>query len=289
MGDKTPATTTQNQTTNSTTNPWSDATPLLQSLIGKYSGLSTDPTAAQTAATGNLVNAASTVPSFTPQATGAVNSTFGNAGMLSSSLDTLKSNLGATASGANLDPYKTPGFGDAIDTATSDISKAVKSVYAGSGRAPSGAGSFAGSLGRGLTQGIAPIIQSQANQNQQNMLTANQVLSGAGINTSGAINASTAAGLSGAGMLPAVATAPAATQLSAATAQQQLPYQNLMAQLQAAGLLGGMGSTTQSTGNATGTMTPANNPLMNILGGITAGAGLLGSAAGTGGIKSLFG
>src|ERR1043166_1679576 len=144
MGDKTPATTTQNQNSNSTTqtNPWSAATPLLQSLIDKYSSLNTGPTGAQTDAAGNLVSAASGVPSFAPQATGAVNATFGNAGMLNANLDAIKGNLGATASGANLDPYKTPGFGDAINTAMSDITKNVKAQYAGSGRDPSGAGSF---------------------------------------------------------------------------------------------------------------------------------------------------
>lgn len=281
MGDKTPATTTQNQTQNgtSTTNPWSDATPLLQSLIGKYSGLSTDPTAAQTDAAGNLVSAAGAVPSFAPQAAGAVNSTFGNAGMLSGNLDTLKANLGATASGANLDPYSTPGFGDAINTAMSDITKQVKGTYAASGRDPAGAGSFAGSLGRGLTQGIAPIVQQQANTNTANMLNANNTLFGAGVNTAGALNSNTAAGLAGAAALPGVAMAPAAAQAGAANAQQQLPYQNLLAQLQAAGMLGGMGgqSTTAGTSSGVGTQTPANNPLMNILGGVTAGAGLIGA------------
>lgn len=273
MGDKTPATTTQSQS--STTNPWSEATPLLQSLIGKYSSLNTDPTAAQTAGAQSLVDAAGTTPSFAPQAAGAVGNTFGNAGMLNQSYGDIKNNLGATASGANLDPYSTPGFGDAIKTAMSDITNQVKGVYAGSGRDPSGAGSFAQSLGRGLTQGIAPTIAAQSNVNTGNMLNANNTLFNAGQTTVGGLNSNTAAGLAGAGMLPGLTTAPAATQLAAANAQQQLPYANLQQMLAAAGMLGGMGSS--STGNATGTQTPANNPLMNILGGVSAGAGLLGA------------
>lgn len=287
MGDKTPATTTQNQnqTQNSTSqsNPWSAATPLLNNLITKYQGTNTDPTAAQTSATSNLVDAASGVPSFAPQATSAVNSTFGNAGMLNSNLDTLNKNLGATASGANLDPYSTPGFGDAIKTAMSDITNQVKSTYAGSGRDPSGAGSFAGSLGRGLTQGIAPIVQNQSNINTGNMLAANNTLYNAGNSTVGALNANTGAALGGAGMLPGIATAPATAQLGAANAQQALPYQNLLAQLQAAGMLGGMGSSSTSsgtsTGTATGTQTPANDPLANWIGAGTAAAGIAGSFA----------
>ena len=288
MGDKTPATTTQQQSGTSTTNPWSEATPLLQNLIAKYSGTSTDPTANQTAATGNLVNAASGIPNFTPQVTGAVNSTFGNAGMLSGNLDTLRANLGATASGANLDPYKTPGFGDAIKTSMDDITKQVKGVYAGSGRDPTGAGSFAGSLGRGLTQGIAPTIAAQSNINTGNMVDANKTLFNAGTGTVGALNSNTAAGIAGAGAIPGIALAPATAQVGAANAQQSLPYQNLLEQLKAAGILGGMGGQTASNQSGTGTQTPANNPLMNILGGVTAGAGLLGSLSGTGGIKSLW-
>lgn len=281
MGSKTPATTTQNQNqvTNSSTNPWSDATPLLQSLIGKYSGLSTDPTSAQTNAAGNLVSAASNVPSFAPQAAGAVSNAFNSAGMLGNNLDDLKKNLGLTASGANLDPYKTPGFGDAIKTSMDDITKQVKGVYAASGRDPSGAGSFAGSLGRGLSQGIAPTIAAQSNINTGNMLKANDTLFNAGVGTSGALNSNLASSLAGAGMIPSLALAPGNAQFGAANIQQALPYQNLLAQLQAAGMLGGMGGTSSgtSTGTATGTQTPANDPFMNILGGVTAGAGLVGA------------
>lgn len=281
MGSKTPATTTQNQNqnTSTTTNPWSAATPLLQNLITKYSGLSTDPSAAQTAASGNLVDAASDIPSFLPNATTAINNTFGNAGMLNRNLDAITQNLGGTARGDNLDPYKTPGFADAIQTAMGDITKQVKGVYAGSGRDPSGAGSFAGSLGRGLTQGIAPTIAAQSNVNTGNMLNANNTLYNAGNTTVGALNSNTAAGLAGAGMIPGLTMAPAQAQVGAANAQQALPYQNLLAQLQAAGMLGGMGGSSTGTGtmSGTGTMTPANDPMTNIIGGATAAAGLAGA------------
>lgn len=281
MGSKTPATTTQNQeqSSASTTNPWSAATPLLEGLISKYSGLNTGPTANQTAATNNLVASAGGVPNFAPQATGAVNATFGNAGMLNSNLDAINKNLGATARGENLDPYSTPGFGDAIQTAMGDITDRVKGVYAGSGRAPSGAGSFAGSLGRGLTEGIAPTIAAQSNANTSNMLNANNTLYNAGNTTVGALNSNTAAGLAGAGAVPGLAMAPATAALSAANAQQMLPYQNLLAQLQAAGMLGGMGGSSTSTGTSSGrgTQTPANDPMANIIGGVSAGAGLIGA------------
>lgn len=277
MGSKTPATTTQNQTSFSQSNPWSEATPLLKDLISKYGAQNTALTGAQGDATTNLINAASGLRNFSPEASTAVGNTFGNVGMLNTAYDTIKGNLGGIASGAGLNPYETPGFGDALSTLTSDITKNVKGVYAGSGRAPSGAGSFAGSLGRGLTQGLAPVVQSQFNTNMGNMLNANNTLYNAGNSTVGALNSNTLAALQGAGMIPAIGTGGAKAQVEAANTAQNLPFDNLLKQLQAAGILGGMGGTTYSNQSGTGTQTPANDPLSNWIGGITAGAGLIGA------------
>lgn len=282
MGQNTPATTTQN----TSTSPWSQATPLLNNLIGAYGSTPLGATSNETAAANNLVSAAGATPNYGSTAASGVNTLFGNAntapqvGMLTGGLSTLQGNLGSTASGSNLNPYTTPGFGDALNTLTQDITNNVKGVYAASGREPSGSGSFAQSLGRGLMQGEAPVVQSQYNTNEANMLNANSMLENAGVNTAGGLNStagtanqSVLAGLQGAGLLPSIYTAPATSQLQAAQTQQQLPYAALQSALTPYSVLGGMGS--QSTG--VGTQTPANNTLMNILGGATAGAGLLGS------------
>jgi hypothetical protein len=60
-------------------------------------------------------------------------------------------------------PYNTPGFSDAINTMTSDITNQVNGSFAGAGRDFSGANQMA--LGRGLTSGLAPTIAAQYNQN----------------------------------------------------------------------------------------------------------------------------
>jgi hypothetical protein len=283
MGDKTPATTT----TTGSSQPWSEATPLLQSLLGKYGAQSTDVTGAQSAAANNLVSSAGAIPNFGNTAASGVSQLFNSStapqvGMLQSGYEDLNKNIGGTASGAELDPYSTPGFGDALKTTMSDITNQVKGVYAGSGRDPSGAGSFAGSLGRGLTQGVAPIVQAQYNTNKTNQLNAANTLYGASGTTAGNITnqnqvplQNILSGLQGAGMIPGLYTAPAASQLAAANTQQSQPYANLQQLLSPALGLGALG--TQTTG--TSTSTPANNPLMNILGGVTAGAGLLFSDA----------
>lgn len=281
MGDKTPATTD----TKSSSQPWSEATPLLQGLIGKYGSANTDVTGGQSAALGNLNSSAAGIPNFGSTGAAGVNRLFGTdttgqIGMLNSGYDALNRNIGGTASGAELDPYATPGFSDALGTLTNDITKNVKGVYAGSGRDPSGAGSFAGSLGRGLVQGEAPIIQAQYNQNKANQMNAANTLFNASGTTAGNITqqgqvplTNILQGLQGAGMIPGLYTSPASMQLAAANAAQAQPYSNLTQLLTPALGLGALGTNTTGTS----TQTPANNPLNNWIGGISAGAGLAGT------------
>lgn len=280
MGSNQPATTT----TQSQSQPWSPATPLLQNLLNTYGGINTSVSPDQQAALSSLSSGAGATPNFGNTGAGAVNSIFSNAsttpelGMVNTAYSTLQNNLNPTASGANLNPYSTPGFGDALNTMTQDISNSVKGQFAGSGRDPSGAGSFAQSLGRGLTQGEAPVIAAQANTNMQNMLGANSTLYGAGANT-----ATTGAGLntsannnylsalSGAGMIPGLYTAPGQSQLAAANTAEQLPFANLAPLLTAGTGIAGLGG--QNSG--TTQQTPANNPLLNYLGGGALAAGLM--------------
>jgi hypothetical protein len=279
MGDKTPA----KSETVQNSNPWAPATPLLQSIISKYGNMSTDVSGGQANALSNLNASAAGIPNFGSTGASGVQKLFSTdtspqIGMINQGYDTLKANLGDTASGANLNPYETPGFADAINTMTGDITKSVKGVYAGSGRDPSGAGSCAGSLGRGLTQGIAPVIQSQFNTNKQNQMNAAGTLYGASGTTANNITqqgqvplTNILQGIQGAGMIPGLYTQPATSQLAAANASQNLPFQNLQQLLTPALGLGALG--TQSSG--TTTQTPANDPMMNILGGVLSGAGLL--------------
>lgn len=277
MGDKTPATTTQFNSGTSTSNPWSEATPLLKSMINKVGGLNTDPSSGQVGAYGNVIDTLKNLPGYGDQAGAAIGSMFGNSGMLNRSYDTLNKNLGSMASGAERNPYDTPGFSDAISTMSDDILKNVKGVYAGSGRNPSGAGAFGQVASRGLAQGLAPVIQSQYNTNTGNMLNANNTLYNAGNTTVGGLNSNTMQALQAAGMLPGVATSGGNALINAETGLKEIPNVGLMRQLQAAGLLGGMGGTTTTNSNSTGTQTPANDPMANWIGGLSTAGGLAGS------------
>jgi hypothetical protein len=279
MGSTTPATTT----TQSNSQPWSEATPLLRNLMSRYAGMNTDVTGGQANALTNLQTAAGSIPNMGAPAAGAVSRLFNSstapqAGMLSDAYSQLQGNLAAAADPNNIDPMKTPGLSDSLAGLTRDITNNVKGVYAASGRDPSGAGTFARSLGGGLAQGLAPVLTSQFNTNRSNQQAAAQALFGAGGTTaSGLTNLNQTdlqnglAGINGAGMLTGLYTAPATAQVAAANAAQQQPFSNLAALLQPALGFGALG--TQQSG--TTTQQPANNMFSNVLGGLSLGAGLL--------------
>lgn len=279
MGSSTPATTN----TTSVSAPWSEATPMLKNLMSQYGGLNTAVTGAQSSALSNLQGAASGIPNMGNTATGAVQNLFNSstapqAGMLTDAFGTLQKNLSGAADPNNLDPMNTPGLSDALTAMSNKITNNVKGVYAGSGRDPSGAGSFAGSLGKGLTEGLAPVITNQFNANRANQQTAaGSLFSGAGTTASGLTGLNQTdltngiSGINAAGMLPSLYTGPATAQVAAANAAQQQQFSNLSPQLQAMLGFGALGG--QSSG--TSTATPANNPLSNIMGGLSLGAGLM--------------
>lgn len=275
---------TQNQTQNSKTDPWAPAIPALTGALNKLTGLNTDVTGDQQTAANTLMTAANGVPSFGADASDTAKRLFGSStapqvGMLSDALKQYQTNIGGTASGAELDPYSTPGFSDAINTATNDITNRVKGVYAGSGRDPSGAGSFAKSLGRGLTEGIAPTIAAQFNQNNANRFSAAKNLYDASGGTAGAITGQQqvplANAVQGVGLLPQVSNSymqPATTQLAAANTSAGLPYENLMRQISP--LLGIAGLGNSSSGTASGSTVQNQSLMSNILGGLTGAAAL---------------
>lgn len=261
---------TTEQSQASQTRPWEPAMPLVNSLFSQYGGLNPGVTANQGGALTSLNSAVSGIPNLGAAGTGAVNNLFSSSGsapqvgMLNTAYDTLRTNLSPTASGANLNPYDTPGFGDALKTTMDDITNRTKGVYSASGRDPSGAGSFSQSLGRGLTQGVAPTIASQYNTNFGNMMNANNSLFAGAGGTASAINnlragdtATSLAGLQGAGAIPGLYMAPGMAQLGAANAQYGQQFQNLAQLLQPSMALAGLGNNSTGTGNSTQTNYPS--------------------------------
>lgn len=292
-GGDTKTTTTQQS---SETKPWEPAIPMLQNILSSLGGIGTGVTSGQSTALQNLQNSANNLPDLSQGVTGAVTGALGadtspQQGMLTDFLNQYKSNIGGTASGAELNPYDTPGFSDAINAMKEGITNDVKGVYAGSGRDPSGAGSFAGSLGKGLTQGIAPVIQSQYNQNKQNQMNAASSLFGAGNTTASGLTQQQLAelsqkfqGLQGAGALPGLLTGNATAQLGAANTAYGQPYGNIGMLSSLVNPIAALGGS--STGSGTSTQETSKSLLSNIVGGAAGLAGLNG-ALGSGWLSSL--
>ena len=291
-------TTTQSQS--STSRPWDESMGLVNTLLGQYGSLNPGVTAGQKSSLENLRSSLSGLPNYGDAASGAVSNIFGSAssapqvGMLNTAYDSLRTNLAPTASGANLDPYSTPGFRDAIQTAINDTTNQVKGSYAASGRDPSGAGSFAQSLGRGITAGIAPTIANQYNQNYRNMVDANNsIFSGAG-QTASSINnlragdvATTLGGIQGAGAVPGVYSSPGMAQYGMENLAYGQPYQNLAQLLQPSIALASLGN--KSSGTGTTNQTQNASLASTIMGGLQGGVGALGTTGAFGSSGWLLG
>jgi hypothetical protein len=278
-------TTTTNTSQSSSTQPWTEALPLLRNMLSSYGGLDTSVTPAQTAAASTLSSEAGSLPEMGSDITATLQKMFGSdttpqVGMLNTAYGNMQRSLNPLTDPNNLNPYNTPGFSDALKTLTSDITNNVKGVYSGAGRDPSGAGSFAQSLSRGLMQGEAPVVASQYNANVGALENSANALENAGVTTAGAITGQNQVPITNASgavsLIPAAttgATAPGAAQLAAANTGYNLPYGNLAALLQPAIALGALGQ--QSSGTGTSTTQGSSSPFSNILGGLMGGTGIL--------------
>jgi len=255
------------QTQNSTTNPWAEAQPALQGILGQLqSNLgNTGVTGAENSALNTIqANANSATSQYAPQiganATellnggGALNQT----GAVNKNYEDYYKATNPLASNTNYNPYDTPGFKDALNTLTSDITSATNGQFAAAGRDFSGANSQA--LGRGLTQGLAPVLSSQYNQNVQNQQGAAGNLYAAGNTNAGLLSGMQQQALANKQQGTQAATQAMDAQNTGANATLQAEAMRRGIPVQALGLLAqigipiaGLGG--QSTGTSTGTQT----------------------------------
>ncbi len=253
------------QTQNSTTNPWEPAQPALQGMLGQINanlantGLNGQENTALNTLQNNGQNfSANYAPQFASFAKdllgggGAMN----EAGAVNENYKRYVDQTNPLASNTNYNPYETPGFKDAINTMTADITSATNGAFAAGGRDFSGANSQA--LGRGLTQGLAPVIASQYNQNVNNQQGAAGNLYGAGNTNAGILSGmnQTRLGNQGQGVTAAGAAGDAQNMganatLQAEAARRGIPVQALGLLAQIGIPIAGLGG--QSTGQSEGT------------------------------------
>lgn len=212
---------TQNQTQQSTTNPWATAQPALQGILGQLGGglNNTGVTQNENNAFGTLQNNANNYgQTYAPQFADYAKTLFNGGGAmdqapgLQSGLAGYQGALGNAngAAGQNLADYnrrlsatadgsqigQNPALQAQLDVMRNDITNQTNGSFAAAGRDFSGANSMA--LGRGITQGLAPVIANQYNTDVANQRGAADALYGAG-NTTGAFQAGNAGNAYGAG------------------------------------------------------------------------------------------
>lgn len=258
MGGK--STTTQQ----STTQPWAPAQPALNSILGKLqdyipnSGLTTGTETA----INQLESNASNGNPYAPQIGGVVTNLLNGGGAtnqegaINNAYTNYLRQTNPLASNTDYNPYNTPGFADAIKTATGDITNQINGQFAAAGRDLSGMNTQ--TLARGLTQGLAPTIASQYNQNVQNQQNAAGNLYNAGNTTSGLLTGLTQQGLSNQvqgissanDALTAQNYGPATT-LQLEQLKQQIPFQNLGLLTQIGVPIAGLGTQSQGTSTTT--------------------------------------
>jgi hypothetical protein len=269
------------QTQQSTTNPWAPSQPELQQLLSSIQGIGGGPTYQQQQALHALKGASTGLPNYGAAAGGVTSGLLGGdpTGLLKSSLQSYQNNVNPIAS-ASLDPTKTPGMQNVLQTIQQDVGNSVNGMFAGSGRDGSGLNQQA--LARGISQGEAVPLLGQYNQNVQNVMGANQGLLGAGQGTAGAITGNQQAGMGAAAQQPGIAQAPALAQLQAAQTAYNLPLSNLGGIEGLTLPIAGLGGQSAGSGNSNTTNTP--NPFAMAL----AGLGLGGSSIGGGLFSSGF-
>ncbi len=288
------------QAQNSTTNPWEAAQPSLQGILSQLNGNlgNTGVTGAENGALNTVQGNANNYSSmFGPQITdyaktllagGGANN---QAGGVQQNYDRYTAQTNPLASNTNYNPYDTPGFKDAIATATGDISNGVNGRFAAAGRDFSPGQSQA--LSRGLAQGLAPTIAAQYNQNVTNQQGAAGNLYGAGNTNAGILSglqqqhlANQGQGVTAAGQGLDANNAGANATLMAEAQRRGIPVQALGLLANIGVPIAGLGSSNSGTSNTTGTSNTVGSGTQS---GTNEMSGAQQFATIAGGLGSIFG
>jgi len=262
----------------SSTEPWKAAQPALDSILGQLSPLISNSGLSGTSS--NAINQLENNAQAGNPYTGAIQGFASNLlsgggatnqnGAISSAYNQYQQQTNPLASNTDYNPMNTPGLADSLKTLGSDITGQINGQFASAGRDMSGMNTQ--TLARGLTQGLAPVLTAQYNQNIQNQQGAANNLYNAGNATAAALNGTNQQSLinQGNGVTGAQAALDAQnytpTQLLNLEQQkQQIPAQNLGLLTNIGVPIAGLGS--QSQGTSTSQMSGAQQFAM-IMNGI---------------------
>lgn len=277
------------QTTTSNTQPWAPAIPVLRDILSGVQGQAGNyqPNALEQGAIDQLTQNSQNLPNFAPQATNLANSYMGGdpTGLLNPALSQYQNTLNPIAN-APLDPTKTPGIQNVLNTIRGDVSRSVNQQFAGAGRDLSGLN--AEYLARGIASGEAVPLLNQYNQNVQNTMGAAGGLYKAAGNTENALTGNQGQAFNFANMIPGLQNASPLGVLSAQQQGRQLPIENLGMLANLTVPIAGLGSQGYSHSLGYNTASPAQTAAMwgQALGG---SGGMMGAAGKTLGLLSMFG
>ena len=263
-------------------NPWLPSQPILKGILsgiqGQLGNYQTNPT--EQAALTSLLGNAQNVGNFGAQANDITGKFFGGdpSGLLNPALQSYNTAVSPIATG-DLDPMKTPGIRNLLDTIRSDVSGSVNSQFAGAGRDLSGKNQEY--LARGISAGYAAPLLNQYNQNVSNRMGAARGLYDAAGNTASALGANQQQGFNLATALPQVAAAGPMGVLSASNLARILPLQNLGMLENLTVPIAGLGSEGSQRGTASSNTqgTQTASPMQTALGWSNVFGNLFGGAA----------
>ncbi len=290
---------TQEQTQQSTTAPWSVAQPALTGILGQLQGQlgNTDVTSGENSALNTIVGNSGNTAQFNPSINSSTanllagGGAFNQAPQVQAAYNQYGAQTSPLASNTNYDPMQTPGIGDQLGALRDSITQQVNGQFAGAGRDLSGYNQKA--LGQGLAAGLAPVLTNQYNTNVQNQQTAARNLYNAGNTNAGILsglqqqaNQNQQAGVNQVGTGLNAQNSGALSALAAELQRQGIPIQNLGLLSQIGIPIAGLGSQSTGTSNTVGQASGAQQ-----FGQIASGLGSLGSGlfGNQGAVRGLFG
>lgn len=265
MGGDSKQSTQTSQAYNSQTNPWAPSQGLLTGILGQLQG-----NLGNTGLSQGQTDAINSYQGLAPQFNNVTQNLLSGGGALNQQgainqnyQDYLK-NTSGLANNTNYDPRNTPGFGDVLSSTIADITNGVNGQFAAAGRDFSGANSQA--LGRGIAQGVAPIIAQQYNQNVQNQQGAAGNLYNAGNTSAGLLSGLQQQYLQNQGQGISTAGDVLGGQLGAGSAGLGTTAQNLGLLANIGIPIAGLGGTSSGTSNGTSNTTYQPSLLQNATG-----------------------
>lgn len=258
----------QTQSSNSTTAPWEPAQPALKGILDQLNpliqnaGLSGTAQGAFNELTANAQQGNPFAGQINDFATNLLSGGGANAqaGNVQTGLDAYRDQLTPYASGSMIG--NNPALQAQLDTIMSDVGNSINSQFAAAGRDMSGANQQA--YGRGVAQGVAPILANQYNQDVSNQINAAGQLYGAGNTTAGILSGMNQQGLTN--QLQGVTTASDALAAQNYTPTQLLNIEQLKKSMPAETLgllaqigipIAGLGGETKGTSTGTQKMSGA--------------------------------